>query len=70
MMLRYVDVSLTRPGLRHKVRLVTGKADFPSRNHDTIRLNCQGIMIMNHPRSRSGVGATAMTREIEWKLAA
>ncbi len=44
MMLRYEDVSLTRSGLRHKVRLVTEKAGFPSRDHDTIRLNCQGII--------------------------
>ena len=44
MTLRYVGVSLTRSGLRHKVRLVTGKAGFPSRAHYTIRLNCQGII--------------------------
>ncbi len=65
MLLQYEEVSLTRSGLRHKVRLVTGKAGFPSRDHDTICLNCQGIN-----QGHGQVSATAMTREIDRKLAA
>ena len=43
-MLRCVVVSLTRSGLRHKVRLVAGNCIFPSHALYAICLNCQGTI--------------------------